>query len=425
MAVMKGLNPQLSVPIAVLAVSLIVAAYLIGSRPQARANPPTQVVVPVNVIIAKTETIRPILRLYGEVAPGREAEIRSMVAGRLIHLETSFRSGSYVTRGAELAVVDPFEYEIAEREQSADLTEAEAKLRELDSDFAAERRLLKLHDEQIDLRQRDRDRIANLAKKNQSSEKALDDAKLALNTVRQLRIQGDQTVNSLAARIEQQQAVVERHRAQLDRAKRDLSDTKIAAPFNGFLQDIDVANGKRVSVGESIGRLIAADDLEVRFEIPNADYSRLVGNSLQSLNIDRHPLQGRKIVVDWRLGANSFTYPAIIERVAAEIDSSTGGVELFARIEDGPSEILRPGAFVEVAVPDINYENVLVLPAAAVSRDGLLYVVEDNRLIAKQVESVREFADKVYVRGEIAPGTTIVAEQFPDIGPGVAVRPKR
>lgn len=421
---MRGLKLQLSVPIAVLAVSLVVATYLVTSRPQARANPPAQIVVPVNVIAANIETIRPVLQLYGEIASGREAEIRCMVEGRLIHLETTFRTGSYVKRGTDLAVIDPFEYEVAEREQSADLAEASAKIRELNSDLSAERRLLKLLDEQINLRERDRDRVANLAKKNQVSEKAFDDAKLDLNTARQQRLQGEQIVDSLVSRIEQQKAVVERHRAQLERAKRDLSDTTIVAPFNGFLQDIEVANGKRVSVGESIGRLIDADDLEVRFEIPNADYSRLVQGSLQGLNVERHPLQGKKVTLNWRLGSNSFTYFAIIERVGAEIDSSTGGVELFARIVDGPSEILRPGAFVEVAVPDIDYEDVVVLPATAVSRDQTVYIVENDRLIAKQIRLVRKFADQAYVKGDIPPGAHIVAEQFPDIGPGVAVRPK-
>ena len=232
---MRRLKPQLSVPIAVLAVSLVVATYLVTSRPQARANPPAQIVVPVNVIAASIETIRPVLRLYGEIASGREAEIRCMVEGRLIHIETTFRTGSYVKRGTELAGIDPFEYEVAEREQSADLAEASAKIRELNSDLSAERRLLKLLDEQINLRERDRDRVANLAKKNQVSEKAFDDAKLDLNTARQQRLQGEQIVDSLVSRIEQQKAVVERHRAQLERAKRDLSDTTIVAPFNGFL----------------------------------------------------------------------------------------------------------------------------------------------------------------------------------------------
>ena len=49
-----------------------------------------------------------------------------------------------------------------------------------------------------------------------------------------------------------------------------------------------------------------------------------------------------------------------MERVGAQIDAATGGVELFARIMDTETAShLRPGAFVEVAIPDQSYGNVV------------------------------------------------------------------
>ncbi|MFT4564063.1 MAG: multidrug efflux system membrane fusion protein [Gammaproteobacteria bacterium] len=420
---MKGLGSRILVPIGILIGMVLIAAYLIGSRPRAQAEPPTQTIHPVAVVPAKAETVHPELHLYGEIASGREAEIRSMVAGRLVFLDANFRNGGYVAASKQLAAIDPFEYEIVQREQQSNLAEAQAKLRELKSDLSAERQLLKLLDQQIELRTRDEKRVANLAKKNQTSEKALDDATLALNSSRQLRLQGGQKIGALGARIEQQRAVVERNQAQLDRAERDLSDTKLIAPFSGFLQDINVANGKRVAVGESIGRLIDAAGLEVRFELPNSDYSRLVGTRERRLGVEHHPLTGTAVRVDWRLGNTGFSYTAVIERVGAEIDSSTGGVVMYARIVDGPIDILRPGAFVEVFVPDVIYENVIVLPATAVSDDRIIYLVDGDQLVALQVDVVREFADQVFIRADINEQTEVVAEQFPDIGPGTKVRP--
>ncbi|MFT4583082.1 MAG: multidrug efflux system membrane fusion protein [Gammaproteobacteria bacterium] len=420
---MKGFRSRILVPIGITIGVALIAAYLIGSRPRAEAKPPSQTIHPVAIVSAKVETVRPELHLYGEVASGREAEIRPMVAGRLVSLDADFRSGAYVEAGKQLASIDSFEYEVVQREQLANVTEGQAKLRELQSDLSAERQLLKLLDQQIELRTRDEKRIADLAKKSQMSEKALDDATLALNSSRQLRLQGNQKIGALDARIEQQRAAVARNEAQLDRAARDLSDTKLIAPFGGFLQDINVANGKRVAVGESIGRLIDAAGLEVRFELPNADYARLVGTRERRLGVERHPLTGTALRVDWRLGESGFSYSAVIERVGAEIDSSTGGVVIYARIVDGPIDILRPGAFVEVFVPDVIYESVIVLPATAISDKQTIYLVEGDQLVALQVEVVREFADQVFVRADIKEQTKIVAEQFPSIGPGTKVRP--
>lgn len=418
---MNGLSFRILIPLAVITFGVLVGAYLVGTRPKAHPNPPAERVRPVKVVTAARKNIRPELLVYGEIVSGREAELRSMVAGRLVYLDPSYRSGAYVAAGSRLAEIDPFEYEIALREQTADVAEAQSKLRELQSELEINRRLLTLLDEQIELRKRDSDRVSNLVKKSQASEKAVDDAKLALNSARQARLQGEQTIERLDAQIEQQRATLERTNANLDRSERDLFDTTLIAPFSGFLQDIVVATGKRVAIGESIGRLIDADGLEARFELPNADYARVVGTAPRSLGLDRHPLSGTEIRVSWRLGATIYSYTGSIERAGAEIDPTSGGVVLHARITGGPTEILRPGAFVEVSVPDVSYDDVIVLPAAAVSSNGVVYVVEDSRLVELNVDVVREFGDKVLIRSDINSQASIVAEQFPEIGPGISV----
>ena len=113
----------------------------------------------------------------------------------------------------------------------------------------------------------------------------------------------------------------------------------------------------------------------------------------------------------------------MIERVGAEIDSTTGGVVLYARITGGPIEILRPGAFVEVSLPDVFYNDIIVLPETAVSSNGMVYVVENTRLVERQVEIVYVSGAEIYIKSDIPAGASIVVEQFPDIGPGISVSP--
>ena len=221
MVLMNGFSSRIVIPLAVITVGLLVGAYLVGTRPSAHPNPPAERIRPVKVVSATRSDIRPELLVYGEIVSGREAELRSMVAGRLVYLDSSYRSGAYVAADSRLAEIDPFEYEIAIRERRADLVEAQSKLRELQSEIEIDRRLLTLLDEQVELRKRDRDRVSNLVKKSQASEKAFDDAELALNSARQLRLQGEQTIAGLAAQIEQQRAAIERANANLDRSERE------------------------------------------------------------------------------------------------------------------------------------------------------------------------------------------------------------
>ena len=413
---------RFAIPVGIVVATALLFAYLINSRPQARPNPVSERARPVKLIPALYERAQSELLIYGEVVAGREAELRAMVAGRLVQVAPILREGAYVAANTLLAIVDPFEYEIAVREQGANLDEARAVRRELESELANQRQLLSLVDEQIALRTRDRERAARLVARGQTSEKAVDDAELALNAARQQRRQGKQQIDKLNARIAQQDATIERHKATLERVERDLADTEVSAPFRGFLADVAVGLGKRVAVGESIGRLIDADALEVRFELPNDDYARLIA-AHGDAEVAEQPLAGIGVEVIWRLGKQAYNYRAVLAHGGAEIDPTTGGVGLIATILDGPMALLRPGAFVDVRLAGVTYDDVLVLPHTAVSRANEVYSVVDSRLVVHQVDVVEEVGDKIYVKTDIPPHREIVAEQFSDIGPGVLVKP--
>ena len=410
-----------AMPLVVLALGVTASVWLVATRPAAKPSPPAETVWPVRTVPAEARRVRGELRLYGEVVAGREAEIRSLVDGRVVVLDPDFRSGTFVDERQRLVGIDPFDYEIALRERQAGLDEAHARLAELEAEAEAENELLALRTEQIALRERDEARIADLAKRQQSSAQALDESRLALNAARQERVRARQTIATLKARIAQQRAVVLRSEALRAQAERDLADTTIEAPFAGYLQDIVIARGKRVGVGESLGRLIDPAALEVRFELPNGDYARLVDAAVRRVD-GTHPLAGTTVDVVWRLGESRYRYTGVVTRAGAEVDSAAGGVEMYVEITDGPRALLRAGAFVEIVVPDVEYRDVVELPESAIADDGRVYYVDDGRLVAREVEVVREFGDRVLVRGDFPVGAGIVAERFPTIGPGVAVR---
>ena len=57
------------------------------------------------------------------------------------------------------------------------------------------------------------------------------------------------------------------------------------------------------------------------------------------------------------------------------------GRKLFASINLGENKTLRPGDFVVLEIQEPSLENVTVLPSAAVTIDGKIFVLEDdNRL---------------------------------------------
>ncbi len=400
-------------PLAILAGAVLGAGYLRATRPQVEPQPAEERVWTVAAVPAARVEARPEMRLFGEIVAGREVELRPLVAGRIVEVGPNFAEGG-VMRADELVVaVDPFDYQADVAEYEARIAESRARLTEIGAELESAKELLERDREQMELAKHDVERRDKLRDTAAVSQKALDDARMALSQREQQVISRKETIKRLAAQGEQQEAVVRRWEVALTRARRDVEETRLTAPFDGFLIDTDAAIGKRVGIADRIARLIDAGRLEVRFHLSDSEFARL-------LAVDGY--RGRAARVIWRIGAQEFAFDAEIDRLEGEIDPESGGIDLFARIDGvGVEGVLRPGAFVEVRVHDRVYRNVVRLPESALHDGDKVFVVVDGRLSPRAVEVVVRSGADVLVRGALAPEDRVVTTRFPEIGPGVRV----
>ena len=405
---------RFGVPLLILAVSAGVAGYLKVTRSTISPTPPTERVWTVATQVATITNIRPEVRLFGEIVSGRTVDLRAEVAGKIVQATANLVEGGTVRAGEVVAHIDPFDYEAAVRQREAELVEARGRLRELEAQIEGARSLLKGDVEQVALRRRDVERRAQLKGSGAGTAKAADDAQLALSEAEQRRIDRAKEISRLEAVMDQQRAAIDRLEVALLRAKRDLSQSRIIAPFGGFLQSVETVEGKWVNTGDRVARLIDADRLEAKFYVSRGQFRRLMAGG---------GFEARPARVSWRGRADGRPYTAFIDRVGSEIDPATGGVNLYARIETGgTATVLRPGAFVEVQIADRVYERVVRLPATAVYDDTRIYVVRDGRLEAKSVDIVARVGGDVLIAGAVAEGDRIVTTRFPEIAPGLKVR---
>jgi len=415
------ISRQVSVPILILVIGVATAAYFVGSRPRASLEPLQEKVWSVAVVEAVRRDVKTQIRVFGEIAAGREAEIRAMVAGQLVELNPTFRNGTRIGAGTELAVIDPTNYELGLAERRAEQEQALALVQEYERELEWEEELLENAGLQVKLAKRGLERMNALALDGRESKKARDDAEMTLSTARQGQLQRAQATVRLRARIRQQRAAYERVRTLLASAERELSHTRVVAPFDGHIADVKLALGQRVAVGESLGRLIAATELEARFEVPEADFARLMqtggGNDAPNAVI------GRDVEISWKLGEELIEFKAVISRIGAEIDASMGGIQLFAVLAPDASQAgLRVGAFVEISVHDVEYESVFLLPSKAISDEGHAYLLDGERLKVVDVTVLRRFGGQVVVEAALDEGSKIVTSQFSGIGPGLKAR---
>ncbi|MCB1519397.1 MAG: HlyD family efflux transporter periplasmic adaptor subunit [Hyphomicrobiaceae bacterium] len=402
-------------PFAVLAAGWGGYQYLKATRPEPPKQAQTERVFAVTMHPVKRQTLQPTLKLYGTTVAGREFDIRALVSGRVITTSDELREGGLIGAGQSLITIDPFDYRTALEEAKAQRTETSARIREQEASLASEKRSLEHARSQLALAEADLERAVTLAQRGNLSEKSVDDRRQILLQRQQA---ADQTANSLAvweARIAQSKAAVARLDVVIERAGRRLEETVLTAPFDAYVTEVSAQTGRMVGINDKIAKLIDRAWIEARFTLTDSQYGRLIAKYGR--------LEGRKIELTWRLGSEAFRYAAEVSRIGAQISSSSGGIDVFARIIDPttPTQI-RPGAFVEIEVPDVRFDDVVQVPNAALYDGDTVYVAVAGRLDPRKVEIVGTAGSDLLLRGPLNDGERIVTTRLPTPGKGVAVK---
>jgi multidrug efflux pump subunit AcrA (membrane-fusion protein) len=189
------------------------------------------------------------------------------------------------------------------------------------------------------------------------------------------------------------------------------------APFDGVVNSISADLGKQLGNNDKVAEIIDTSSLEVRFTLSKSQYGRILEAGEQ--------LEGRAVEVTWQVGAGTLAYDATVERVGAEIDPTTGGVDVYAVIKPDVETLLRPGAFVWTRIADRKYENVFRAPESALYGNEVYVVTKENRLSARPV-TIHGYAGEEVLfssAGEpvINDGDKVVITQIREGGAGIKV----
>lgn len=406
---------QTVIAAAIVAGAVLGYKYLVASKPDIPTRTPREKVYTVITAPVVIGTQRPTLSLYGEVVAARTVELRALVAGKIVSVSDKLQAGAAIDAGEALVDIDLFAYRGALVEAEANLLEARAHLIEVEGLVTSERDNVSRAEEQLSYAHRDLARAEKLLSGGSVTERTLDDRRLIVSQRQQ---QLEQRRNALAvqeAKVEQQRAVIKRLEWRVAQAERNLSDTSLKAPFDAIVRSQAAEVGRLVGVNDVVAVLYDRDALEARFTLSDNQYGRLIG--------ENGTLFGREVEVLWYLGSEPVTYTAVIERVGADVASQRGGVDIYARIKgDAAAGPLRPGAFVELKVPDRAYEGVARLPETALYNGDHIFIVREGRLTRRDVTVVSYDAGDVIVRGDLAGSDVVVTTQIAEAGEGLLVR---
>jgi membrane fusion protein, multidrug efflux system len=405
---------QVVLPGLVLAGALAAFSYMKATRPEIAKRKIRETVFTVRSVPVRYRSVVPMLTLYGTTIAGRKVDLRSLVAGRVLETGPGLRDGGEVKIGETLLRIDPFDFEVRLREVRAQLAEAEAKLAEMKASLSAEENNLAFAREQLKLGRTDLERATPLARRGAVSARTVDDRRLIVVQRQQAVKRSADTIAVWHARIAQQEAAIVRLKTTITQSERRLEETVLAAPFNAYVANIEARVGRLLSVNDRVATLIDRDWIDVRFSLSNAQFGRLIGGA--------ETLIGRRADVAWNVGSRTLKYRATVERIGAQVTSTTGGVEVFARIESPTSPVpIRPGVFVEVTLPDARFDKIVVVPSTAVYDNARVYVIQHGRLQARAITVKGVAGGDLLITGALKDGDRVLSSRLSTPGDGVRV----
>ena len=381
-----GQRWRLPVPVLVVAIGMFSFVLLVSTRPETKPSTNEERVWSVVASTVAYGPVTPKIEVFGELRAKKQVRLRALVSGEVVSTGEKFEDGARVSRGDVLVRIDKFTYQNRLDEARASLKGAKALLAERDAS--------------AELAAQDLARAEQLFKKGTVSKKTLDDRRT------------DFTIKS--ARRDQQQSTVDRHIVQVKRAKRDLKNTDVVAPFAGYVTPITAREGRVVNPHDQVAVLFDSDNFEVVFNLSNDEYGRFLQRNADVI--------GRPVSVVWNVGGERITLSATIERVGAQISQATRGVDIYATLSGKIPSNLRGGAFVEIELLAQAVDGVMALPKDALYGDNRVYLVRDGRLEPRVLVDFVDDGGQILLKSGLDNGDRVLLTRFNEAAPGVAVK---
>lgn len=328
--------------------------------------------------------------VIGSLAAIDQATLSVKVTGRLQSLGVDI--GTQVRKGELVAQIESVDYELKLGSAEALLAQARARLGlplvgtddTVNPDETSTARQAKAAVQEA-LHQRDR--IRELSKRGISPQTEMDtaDANYVIAFNRHLEAFEE---------IRQRQGVLQQRRVEVEIARQQLADTKIAAPFDGIVQERKASPGEFLNTAAPIVTLVKVDPLRLRIEVPERQAAGVRIGQKVRLTIE----------------GDTNKYVSTLSRLGPAISEGSRMLIVEADIVNGTGA-LRPGSFARADIVVAEKE-----PATTVSADALItfagiekiFLVKDGRAVEKNIITGRRANGFIEIIGEIKPGDQVV-----------------
>jgi len=187
--------------------------------------------------------------------------------------------------------------------------------------------------------------------------------------------------------------------AAADLAKKRLGDTRLSAPLSGVIARRAIEAGTMVSAGQPVYTIVALDPVRVRVGVPESDIG--------------HITEGAAAIV--RIPALDTNFAGRVSLIGVAADPTTRSYTVEISVPN-PARRLRAGMVAEATITTKASTSAILVPAAAVLRDGavngttMVYVLDqdDARVHARRVTLGAARGDSLEVRSGLAANDRVI-----------------
>ena len=357
---------------------------------------------PVRVETVKQESVKRAVDVVGTLSAVDQVTVSSEADGKVSRILADL--GDRVKAGQVLIQLDSEKQQYTFEQQQAALARALAQYGASDPEHLPEiERTPDAMRANADLQQATQayTRASELFKRSLVSQQALDDAQAALHSKQAIYNSALQTGKNLRASIQASQAAVKL-------ADRQLRDTQIRAPFDGYVEKRLVNLGELVKPQTPVIAIVRLDPLKAIAEIPERMAPWIATGEAVQLQVDAY--QGR-------------TFVGKVSRISPAVNTSTRAFPFEALVPNADAA-LKPGTFARVHIQSSKIDSVLTLPYAALQyRYGVnrVFVVAGARLNMRELSVGERVGDRVEILSGVKAGEQVAVTDVDTLNDGTAV----
>jgi RND family efflux transporter MFP subunit len=245
------------------------------------------------------------------------------------------------------------------------------------------------------------DRARELLRRELIAQQAFDDAQAELQTKQAGYEVALQNARNLSASIRASEAATKL-------SDRQLRDTEIRAPFDGYVERRLVNLGELVKAQMPVMAIVRLDPLKVIAEIPERMAPWIDSGRPVQLHVDAY---------------SDRAFTGEVTRISPAVNTSTRAFP-FEAIVPNSDGALKPGTFARVHVESAKVDEVLTLPFAALQyRYGVnrVFVVSGNRLEMRELKVGERLGDRIEVTAGVKAGEKVTVTDVETLNGGELV----